>query len=122
MAFIKEETPLFEETFQGEIAVDVKEEIPEFEEIKENVNVCIKEEENEESADIGFAMPRNSPRLEDVKAGLRRIFFLAPNSCDSRCGRGKARPGSPAPAPANPGLFGPPRPRFLQAKNRGLKY
>ena len=72
MASIKTETPSFEETYLGEMAVDVKEELPEFEENEESIQARIKEEENEESADIGGVRPKINARLEDVKAGLRR--------------------------------------------------
>ena len=72
MASIKTETPSFEETYPGEMAVDVKEELPEFEENEESIQARIKEEENEESDDIGGVVPKINARHADVKAGLRR--------------------------------------------------
>ena len=61
------ETPCF-----GETAVVVKEEVPELEENKLSMHGQVKEEENEESEDIGGRVLRDNARLGDVKVSLRR--------------------------------------------------
>ena len=66
---------MFEESVQADFAIDIKEEIPDLEEIPETFDTFFKAEHNEESADVSNVMQRGSGGLENVKASKNIRFY-----------------------------------------------